>query len=168
MAETTGREARTDLQGAYDRLAPSLFRYALMILANHHEAEDAVQQVFSGLAGRGTRRIDSLDRYLRVSVRNECYTVLASRRDLDGRVNGQPLLESVMADTDRPDDRLALEKALRALPPEQREVIHLKVFEGHSFHEIAELTGESINTGASRYRYAMEKLRAMFGAQRPS
>jgi RNA polymerase sigma-70 factor (ECF subfamily) len=73
-----------------------------------------------------------------------------------------------MADTDRPDDRLALEKALRALPPEQREVIHLKVFEGHSFHEIAELTGESINTGASRYRYAMEKLRAMFGAQRPS
>ena len=45
------------------------------------------------------------------------------------------------------------------LPAEQREVVHLKVFEGMTFQEIADLCGESINTVASRYRYAIEKLR---------
>ena len=38
--------------------------------------------------------------------------------------------------------------------------MHLKVFEGLTLNEIAELTSESINTVASRYRYAMLKLRA--------
>jgi DNA-directed RNA polymerase specialized sigma24 family protein len=30
-----------------------------------------------------------------------------------------------------------------------------------TFQEISEMTGEPLNTAASRYRYAMEKLRAM-------
>jgi RNA polymerase sigma-70 factor, ECF subfamily len=42
---------------------------------------------------------------------------------------------------------------------DQREVIHLHVFEGRTFQEIATLAGESINTIASRYRYALQKLR---------
>jgi RNA polymerase sigma-70 factor (ECF subfamily) len=148
-------------------VAPSLFRYALMLLANHHEAEDAVQQVFIALAARGTSGIGALDRYLRTSVRNECYSVLGRRRDALARANGLPLLETLSAAHDRTHDRLVLEQGLRALPPEQREAIHLKVFEGYSFQEAADLTGESINTIASRYRYGMEKLRAAFGAEKP-
>ena len=163
----TGSRSPADLQAAYSRLAPSLFRFALMLLANHHEAEDAVQQVFITLAGRGISRIDSLDRYLRASVRNECYSMLSRRRDQPAHVNGLPLLEALPATQDRTHDRLVLEQGLRALPPEQREAIHLKVFEGHSFQEIAALTGESINTIASRYRYGMEKLRAAFVTERP-
>jgi RNA polymerase sigma-70 factor, ECF subfamily len=41
-------------------------------------------------------------------------------------------------------------------------VIHLHVFEGMTFQEAADAMGESINTIASRYRYAVEKLRAAF------
>jgi DNA-directed RNA polymerase specialized sigma24 family protein len=37
----------------------------------------------------------------------------------------------------------------------------LKVFEGLTFQEIGDLTGESINTVASRYRYALEKMKAL-------
>jgi RNA polymerase sigma-70 factor (ECF subfamily) len=54
---------------------------------------------------------------------------------------------------------------MRSLPPEQREVVHLKVFEGLTFQEIADLAGESINTVASRYRYALEKLRGQLGTR---
>jgi RNA polymerase sigma-70 factor (ECF subfamily) len=72
------------------------------------------------------------------------------------------LLETVAGDRDsNPDERLALEAALRELPAEQREVVHLKAFEGLTFQEISELTAESINTVASRWRYAMEKLRVV-------
>jgi RNA polymerase sigma-70 factor, ECF subfamily len=41
----------------------------------------------------------------------------------------------------------------------------LKVWEGMTFQEIAEFTGESLNTAASRYRYATEKLRNILSAK---
>jgi RNA polymerase sigma-70 factor (ECF subfamily) len=56
-----------------------------------------------------------------------------------------------------------LEQAIRDLPPEQREVLHLKAFEGLTFQEVARITAESIDTVGSRYRYALEKLRAVLG-----
>jgi RNA polymerase sigma-70 factor (ECF subfamily) len=54
---------------------------------------------------------------------------------------------------------MALEGAIRKLPPEQREVVHLHVFEGWTFQEVADASGDSINTVASRYRYALARLR---------
>jgi RNA polymerase sigma-70 factor (ECF subfamily) len=46
------------------------------------------------------------------------------------------------------------------LPPEQREIIDLKIEGGLTFGEIATLLSISPNTAASRYGYALEKLRA--------
>ncbi len=57
-----------------------------------------------------------------------------------------------------PDD--ALTAAVAGLPPAQREVLALKIDGGLTFVEIAAVTGTSINTAASRYRYAIEKIRA--------
>ncbi len=141
----------------YDRFAAGLYRYALMILADPAAAGDAVQQVFVSLL-RADRAIESDERYLRRAVRNECYSALRRRQRDPGAPSG-PLLDPIAAADDRPDERIAIEQALRVLSPEQREVVHLKVFEGMTFQEIADLCGESINTVASRYRYAIEKLR---------
>ena len=44
---------------------------------------------------------------------------------------------------------------------EQREVVYLHVFEGMTFQQIAGTSGESINTIASRYRYALARLREL-------
>jgi len=57
----------------------------------------------------------------------------------------------------------ALEQALKALPPEQREVVHLHVYEGMTFQEVAHATAESINTVSARYRYAVDKMRRLLG-----
>src|SRR5256885_2106331 len=53
----------------------------------------------------------------------------------------------------------ALEDALDELPDEQREIFMATEFEGHSFREIGEESGESINTLLSRKRYAVQHLR---------
>jgi DNA-directed RNA polymerase specialized sigma24 family protein len=45
-------------------------------------------------------------------------------------------------------------------------VLHLKAFEGQTFQEIARTTAESINTVASRYRYALEKMKALLGQRK--
>jgi RNA polymerase sigma-70 factor (ECF subfamily) len=166
MSRPSGGNSQEDLGQLYDRVAPSLFRYALMLLAHYHEAEDVIQHVFATLAKRGVSGLDSPDHYLRASVRNECFTRLGrSGPSLVSQTDGQ-LLESIAAADDRPEIRLSIEKGLRNLPPDQREVVHLKVFEGRSFQEIADLSGESVNTVASRYRYAMEKLKTTFGVRR--
>ena len=52
----------------------------------------------------------------------------------------------------------ALNDALRALPREQRRVVEAQVFGGMTFREIAEETGESIDTLTARKRYAVRKL----------
>jgi RNA polymerase sigma-70 factor (ECF subfamily) len=148
----------------YDRFAAPLYRYAVVILADRAAAADAVQQVFvTLLRGRGAeRRSDAM--YLRRAVRNECYSMLRRRRrDLLSPADS-PILEAVAAEDDRPDERLAIEQAMRTLPPEQREVVYLKAFEGMTLREIADSTGESIDTVASRHRYAMEKLRVRLSA----
>ena len=153
------------LTGLYDRLGPPLFRYALMILTDRSSAEDVVHDVFAELARSGTSRIDHLDAYLRQSVRHRCYSLLRTR----GRtmaIDEAPLLEPVVAGVSA-EERLALEAALRALPDDQREVVHLKLYEGLTFQEIATLSDESINTVAARYRYAIDKLRVTFETATP-
>jgi RNA polymerase sigma-70 factor (ECF subfamily) len=144
---------------AYDRFAGPLYRYALMILADPAGAADAVHQVFAALLGNATAAIDDEERYLRRSVRNACYTMLRQRQSAPQSAGAAPLLEAIAAHRDRPDERIAIEQAMRDLPAEQREVIHLKAFAGWTFQEIADFGGESINTVASRYRYAMDKMR---------
>lgn len=157
----------TRLAELYDAHAPGLYRYALMILADHAGAEDVVQHAFMGLikAGASDNRVRSPMDYLRRSVRNECFSQLrkrARRVEALAASNGR-LLEPLAAGADQPEDRLALEQALRALPPDQREVVYLKVYEGLSFREIAALADVPPNTAASRYRYAMEKLEKLLG-----
>jgi RNA polymerase sigma-70 factor (ECF subfamily) len=152
-----------DLGRLYDRLGPSLYRYALMILADRGAAEDAVHEVFTTLVGRRLEHIESIDAYLRLAVRNECYSQLRRVRDRPAADNDMNLLEAVVADVD-PAERLALERAIRLLPADQREVVHLKMFEGLTFKEIAAATDTSINTAAGRYRYALEKLRKALGS----
>ena len=46
------------------------------------------------------------------------------------------------------------------MPEEQRSVVHLHVWEDMTFREIGELLGLPTQTIASRYRYALDKLRA--------
>lgn len=154
----TASATKPDPGELYDRFGVGLHRYALMILADASEAEDAVHQVFAALIQRGTDRIETPERYLRRAVRNECLSRIR-RRETPSAIDPDRLLTPLAA-ADRADERLALARALGVIPPDQREVVHLKVFEGCTFQEIADLTAESINTVASRYRYAMLKLKA--------
>jgi DNA-directed RNA polymerase specialized sigma24 family protein len=43
-------------------------------------------------------------------------------------------------------------------------VVHLHVFEGWTFQQVADASDTSINTVAARYRYALGKLRQMLTA----
>lgn len=162
MARGRDEDSSEQIGRAYDRYASGLYRYAVMILADPDGAADVIQQVFVALLNRRITDIADLERYLRRAVRNECLSMLRGRRRESTRQSDRFILELTDAGAD-PADHMVIEEALRALPPEQREVIHLKLFEGMTFQEIAVITEESINTIASRYRYAIDKLRPLLG-----
>lgn len=70
---------------------------------------------------------------------------------------------SVFAPTENPDEQFfrdELSAALGELPEEQRAVVHLKLWSGLTFEQIAAALNLSPNTAASRYRYGLDKLRA--------
>jgi RNA polymerase sigma-70 factor (ECF subfamily) len=146
---------------AYDRYGAELYRYALMLVMDAEAAADVVQQVFLALVRRPPA-LDNDAHYLRRAVRNEAFTLLRRRKRAPEGADGH-LLEALAAMDDRVEERVALAQALAALPADQREVVHLKAFEGLTFDEIARLLDESINTVSSRYRYALEKMRARLG-----
>ena len=159
---------QAQLAAAYDTYVSGLYRYALMILADHSLAEDAVQQAFVKLAAQGNRisQITSRNGYLRTAVRNECYRIL-KRRDKAGGLDPETpaILEPVDKAAVDMERQREIERALGSLPADQREIVHMKVYEQMTFQQIADNLAISINTAASRYRYATEKLRRLL---RPS
>ena len=160
----TSRMAVQTLAELYDAYGPRLYRYAALVLADRVAAEDALQDVFAKLAPMldGDPSAAITFAYLAASVRNTCYSML--RRE---RVRGEtkePLIEPV-APGSTEEERMVIDDALRTLPAEQREVVYLKVFEGLTFQEIADRCGVSINTAASRYRYATQALRRVLGPE---
>ena len=151
------------LEGLYDDAGPQLYRYALGMLRRPEAAEDAVQEVFVSLArARGKLgKVRSARAYLFAALRHAIWKRL--RREAAGLSSVEPaaiferpqppgLPEGAASD---------IESALVQLPAEQREAIMLKVYQDMTFAEIAAVTGVSLNTAASRYRYALDKLRTL-------
>jgi RNA polymerase sigma-70 factor (ECF subfamily) len=64
-----------------------------------------------------------------------------------------------VADPDEAMFRAELSAALQELPEDQRAIVHLKLWGGMTFEEIADALAISPNTAASRYRYGIDKLR---------
>jgi RNA polymerase sigma-70 factor (ECF subfamily) len=154
----------------YDEFGASLFRYALMILADREAAQDAIHHVFTALVVKGAGKLDQPEHYLRRAVRNACYSALRERSAALRRTGPGPeaLLETTAATAGISEEiRLTMEAAIRELPPEQREVLHLHAFEGRTFREVAEMTSAPLNTVASRYRYAIDRLRLLLTDRQP-
>jgi RNA polymerase sigma-70 factor (ECF subfamily) len=157
--EHLNREAanRPWCEALYEERAPGLILYGRALGLDHGEAEDVVHEVFAvllGLPEPPTRP----DRYLVRAFRNRA---LNHRRSLWRRVarefESRRWFEPMPDETARERDAM---RCLAELPPEQREVIVLKVWHRHTFDEIGELLGLSPNTAAGRYRYGLQKLRA--------
>ena len=144
---------------------------------NAEDAEDILQDVFYQLAeaDRLMKPIEQLTAWLFTVTRNRITDRYRKKQpDLFAEFYSDEEEEQAMEefgailaeDQDSPENEYIrtlvweeLEDALEDLPPEQRDVFRWTEFEGKSFKEIAEQTGEPVNTWISRKRYAVVYLR---------
>ena len=131
----------------------TLYRAALAILGDAHEAEDAVQDAFLRCLEKGPEFESPAHEkawLLRVTV-NGCKSRLRS----PWRRRTAPLLDSYPASG--PEEQSLME-AIGALPARDRAVLHLYYYEGYQTAEIAEMTGWREGTVRSRLTRARAKL----------
>ncbi len=146
----------------YEEKASDLILYGRALGLSHCEAEDVLQETFMALL-----RIESApEQPAHYALRTFRNRALNYRRSLWRRLTRE--LESSRwfdrANDESPQEQAAM-RCLQRLPAEQREVIVLKLWHGHTFEQIGGLLNLSPNTVAGRYRYGLQKLRACLKGQ---
>lgn len=146
-----------EIERVYRDHGAALVLFAVAITGDRGRAQDAVHQVFLKLLAAGNRRlIVDMKAYLFRCVHN------AVLNEIKVRQRSVPLEDESAWFTPPQRDysaELNLRRALFVLPDDQRKVVVLHVWGELTFSQIAEILDISANTAASRYRYALAKLR---------
>jgi RNA polymerase sigma-70 factor (ECF subfamily) len=149
--------------------AYTLARY---LTRDAHEAEDVVQDAcLRALRYFDTVRSDDARGWFLAIVRNCCYSQRRRRRDasmtsFDEELHSEGAeVEAADAAALRAAARESLEKALRQLPEEFREVIVLRELQGLSYKEISDVAGVPVGTVMSRLSRARQRLQHALGAE---
>ncbi len=153
-----------DFNNWAETIRPKLIRLAASQLKDEHEAEDVVQDTLTILWRRGPGGISNLDAYAARSVWQNASQKRARRRDalpletetLRAAGFDEPVAREVVEDQLQTWD---IEEAIAGLSEEQQSVVRLHYYSGLSFREIGGALKISMNTAASRCRYALDQLR---------
>ena len=157
--------AELELAGLYDNHAQALYAFLLNLTRDEEDTRDVLQEVFVKLA-RQPRVLDGVrdERAFLIRLAHNAAIDVMRRRGTQEKHHEQFGAQTVapFAPADDPDQqsfRAALAEALVELPPDQRAVVHLKLWEELTFEQIAAALEIPPNTAASRYRYGLDKLR---------
>lgn len=155
------------LERIYDDHAQSLYAFLLHFTRDEADTRDVLQEVFCKIAARPGLLDCARDEraFLLRLAHNLAVDSMRRRgtREKNHADFADETPELFAAGKSNPADeekfRKALAEALGELPPEQRAVVHLKLWEEATFDSIADALRIPANTAASRYRYAIDKLR---------
>ena len=166
MESTLQQATDQSWRACFEQLAPKLVLYARQWVISLSDAEDVVQNAFVRFWRHQPQAGPEHYPLLFAAVRSCAVDLLRSqerrnRREADERVEvlreDAPCFDAVTAEGHEHAE--AIQAALERLPQPQREVVVLKIWGELTFAQIAQSMDESINTIASRYRYALEALR---------
>ena len=160
-----GTQMPSDLERLYDEHASALFAFLLNFTRDENDTRDVLQEIFIKLARQPDLLRSARDeRAFLLRLAHNAAIDLMRRRGARSKHHEQFGAEQIaaFAPTSDPDEaafRTELSAALGELPADQRAVVHLKLWAGLTFEEIAATLEIPPNTAASRYRYGLDKLR---------
>lgn len=153
-----------ELERLHALYADGVYRFLCLSTGSRQEAEDLVQEFYVKLARNGARCHDPATErgWIFTAARNLAmdWHRRKARRPAPAALEDIPL-EPACAGADPDAAFLGREMltALGSLPDDQREAAALRLWEGLSLQEIAEIQQVPLQTVASRLRYATARLR---------
>ena len=160
--ELVARSLRGD-GPAFDALVlrhrQAVYRLAYRLLGNHEEADDVSQEAFV----RAFRSLSGFrgDASFRTWITRITINVALGARH--ARIATVPIEQAPAPRKEPAGPEAALRSEVRVavgfLPPRQRQVLVLKVYEGMKFAEIAQAAGMSIGTAKATFFQAVQNLR---------
>ncbi len=154
---------KNGLKKIYEEYLPYIYTVVFNILGNKEDAEDVTSSFFIKLWTTADRyRSGGNHRaYMAAVARNMAIDSLRKRkREIpeedgflsDARQHSSGFEESIV-------ERLTLKEAMKKLSDIQKEIIHLKLYGGLTFREIASVVGKPQGTVSWQYNEALKILR---------
>ncbi len=149
------------LAALYQHTNASIYGFALSILKNASDAEDALHDCFLDIyqAAGSYRPQGKPMAWIFTIVRNRCLQKLRER----GRTadippeDWEPYLKS--CDSVTPEDRLLIGACMERLTQEERQIVVLHAVSGFRHREIAQILQLPLPTVLSKYHRALKKLK---------
>lgn len=143
----------------HKRYAPYLAAVARKMLSDPDEVQQCVQDAFVN-AWDYAERFDSNKAAPKTWLVTICHR-LAINRIRGTKLDTMPL-QNWDAPQRQPDltEQIYIAEALEKLDDEEKELIELAFYKGHSHGQVAELTGKPLGTVKSKLRAALTKLKS--------
>jgi RNA polymerase sigma factor (sigma-70 family) len=152
---------KLELERIYERHRQGLYTLALAITRDAGMADDAVQEAFFRLLRAKVEPRGDITGYVFAAVRNAA----VDRRKMRVEVGAETTIFA--DDGDRPEAKAEqsetegmLRRAVEELGQAEKEAVVMKIYGDLTFEQMAAAAGEPVATVASRYRRALEKIRA--------
>ena len=153
------------LESVYRTERDRLFTYALSILGNEESSEDVVHDVFRKLC-QAPPEADDLRAFVFRCVRNRAIDEVRKRARAESALAAEGDASIFALDSREPwaeavsrERAGQVERSLKGLGAEQREVVVLHIYGGMTFSSISKVLETPFGTVVSRYRRALAKLR---------
>ena len=158
-AQTGNADSFGTLYSMYSR---ELYLYALKLLGNREDAEDAVQQasleVYTHL--KSIRKPESFKAYYFKALANASRSMLSKKKIhivSDDEIPEVPDGTDVQRQT---EESTGIDSALRKLSDDERQIVLLSVIGGFNSAEIAKITDFARGTVRSKLSRALKKMKA--------
>jgi len=141
-----------------------IYRLALRIVENQEEARDVTQETFlKAYQHRNRFRGEAkFSTYLYRIALNSAFTALKKRyhhlpwEKMENLISTKKSPAGQLQEEERAE---MVRKTLASLPEKQKAVIHLRIYEGMSFFEIATVLGCRPATARAHYFFGLQKIR---------
>ena len=170
MGDSSDAGRRGWMLAVLRRYEGPLVRYAARITGDVDRGRDVAQETFLRLwKSRGSVAREHLGQWLFTVCRNRAVDVLRK----EGRMSMLTEQGAEFAPSRQPgpaelaqrhEDAAAAMRALQALPPNQQEVIRLRLEEGFSYRQIAAITKLTVSNVGFLIHTALKRIRRQLGA----
>lgn len=144
----------------YARLSPRVYAYCKRFLGNREEAQDVFQEAFVKFfeSAKVEREMQNAPAFIIRIARNLCLN--RRRKETVDLVSFEEyMIEDYEQLSDKEELLEILKAAIELLPDEYRDAFILREYDGMSYQEISEITGEKVANVRTRIHRAKQKVR---------